>query len=135
MNEEFKMCECCNKKINASQIHILADKIFCSECYENETFECDCCHKRFFSKSVALMVTLRFAEDVAMIHIIAAQIVIVWYIQEILYGTMIILIVRIVFPMMNMMKTRSLDIFHITITSRLLFFTNATVKKIYVITA
>ena len=50
MNEEFKTCECCNKKINASQIHILADKIFCSECYENETFECDCCHKRFFLK-------------------------------------------------------------------------------------
>jgi len=50
MNEEFKTCEFCNKKINVSQIHILADKIFCSECYENETFECDCCHKRFFPK-------------------------------------------------------------------------------------
>ncbi len=63
MNEEFKTCECCNKKINAGQIHILADKIFCSECYENETFECDCCHKKFFTPPTKVMMKTTFTSN------------------------------------------------------------------------
>ena len=49
MNEEFTRCDCCGQKINAAQIHMVADKAFCSQCYENETFKCDCCHKRFLT--------------------------------------------------------------------------------------
>lgn len=48
-NDDGYTCDCCGGYFTDSDWFEFCGEIFCPECYENETFECDNCHGIFFN--------------------------------------------------------------------------------------
>lgn len=45
-SENYTICEYCNETFNINNMNTLNDSLYCEDCYNNQTFECDDCGDR-----------------------------------------------------------------------------------------
>ena len=45
---EMVTCYCCGNEIDVDEANVVEGEYVCDSCYDEETFECDCCGDRTF---------------------------------------------------------------------------------------
>ena len=48
---EMVTCYCCGNEIDIDEANVVEDEYVCDSCYDEETFECDCCGDRTFNRN------------------------------------------------------------------------------------
>ena len=48
---EMVTCYCCGNEIDIDEANVVEGEYVCDSCYDEETFECDCCGDRTFNRN------------------------------------------------------------------------------------